>query len=127
MISLPSRAGEACPRSEYAGSDGDEVQSSCCRLLLPSVMQRRGVHAVGLCRPGCEYGGSFQGGDGARVGVGAVVFGAPPPDQLVELGVDVGAALREHLPHRFGDTDHVGVPVVDGFPGDTEAVGELGA
>ena len=103
------------------------VESGRGRLVGPRVVQCGGVDAVGLGGPGGEHGGSFQAGDGARVGVVAVVFGAPPVDQLADLDVDLGAALREHRPHPVGDGGEVGLAAVDGVPGDTESVGELGA
>jgi len=95
-------------------------------LLTPGPVQAGAVDAMGLGRSGGEDRSSFELGDRAWVGVGAVVLVGPCPEQVGELALDLGAPGREQVTHRFGNAGGVGLPAVEWLPAESEARGELG-
>ena len=97
-------------------------------MLDPLLAECHGVDPVGLLRPGGLHRAPLELRNGVGVGFLAVVLGAPAGDQLVVLGLDLGAALREHVAQVLGYDGQVDeATFLVGPPVDAEAAGQLGS
>lgn len=106
-----------------AGLDGG---AGSCQPVSPQLLH---VDPVGLVRSRRQHGPPLEVVHRRCVGVGAVVLGRPPLDEVGQLRVDLPGPLREQLEEVVGHADDLGLPgtVRYGLPGDAEPVGQLGA
>ena len=92
----------------------------------PLIVEGGRVGGMGFGRSAVDDGFAFEAPSFPWGGV-AVEGVDEPVEFLVDAALHVGGAGGELLEHAVGYVGDLGDPVHDGFPGDTEPGGELGA